>query len=718
METPMTTSTTLYHPNPHSKTRSPPTIPDVILLCLIDILGDRSTLDLVTAARHYREYGVEKVLTTQGGKAVVLRTPRQVDSFARFILAAPQKRGHFIARLSIALPAFESENLEDAKRLAQAIPHLTELRRLYLSEPEAGLASYPPIIDAFRSLRSVRILGISGADEWTNLLLSRLRAGLHELYIYRRAAWDEGRGFSMSFSLWRFAYSLRKLFVDCGFAACLEHNGGGTAVESDDAGYEADTELERKVDDGGSEDEPDVDSVVVSDVNGPRSEGTSATCVEVPPPVLDASVTSKDLSVGRAFEESKELTAVDGSPSGLEDKDTEHGDRNSIEAWVADVAHQQGHVGHGVVNANNIEGPVPANVSQEDHGASNGEVAVDDGYDHDEDHHHNEDHDDEDHDDEDHDDDDYPGSDAESAVSDYDEVIWASKDIPQFNNLTELWIPDLVRDSRASIVLATPALTYLDVGAAATVYTPELRRTLEANKSATSRRFNNDASKDIQRWRYLKQVRGGLVDLAVLGNTVAVDSIEVVGIITDKVLQLLPTVVADHSPTILRATMAFPFTYGLWAMNDAAAEEVEEMNNVQHLTLRVVVKKDIHKSALKKCLVATLRAFEGLARVFIDLMYDEDDCQSAGPGSLDGIDLDGFAKDLVHMVKREKGEYCQLFYIKQDQRVSCLSVERTLEFRGGEEHAQWKICALDHTETQSKEEEMLEIGMFSETYPL
>ncbi|RPD55543.1 hypothetical protein L226DRAFT_614716 [Lentinus tigrinus ALCF2SS1-7] len=660
----MTTSTTLYHPNPHSPTRPPPTVSDPTLLCIKDIFGHQSILELLPAVTRNREYGIRKVLSS--GK-VELRTPRQVASFAHLILAAPQKRSHLVSSLSIALPTFLPEDLEGAERLTQAIAHLTELRELDLLHPEAGLASYPPLINAFRSLRSVRVLRVSGADEWTNRLLRRLQAGLQELYLYRGAFWGEGGDFVMLLELYRFASSLRKLVVDGGFTPCLPNanqshfeTASDTAVEADvelegesDAGYDADNESSESVDD---EAKSEVGSASVPVVVGPSTETTSETYTQGVPLVLNADVFNKLMSVGGALEKSREIYAGNGSPS--EDEGTGDEDRKRIKAWAANVAYHQG-----------LE--------------LNGEVV---------------------------DDNDYSQDDAGSAASD---VEWVTHEVTGhrvFPNLIYLWIPDPARGiPTTATMMATPGIIFLDIGTTHESYTGALRRIRRANKFATFL-----ASKKTQRWPNLQEVRGSLVDLAVFGNTTTTTALEVVGVIDNKNLQLLPAVVDDHNPMILRATIRIPCKSPLRRRPDQLPEEVLEeadsMLEVHHLTLRVVFKNNINLLALRASLLRILRTWGGLLQVFIDLMYDEEDCRSAGPGALDGVDL----HDLVRDLAEEMGEYYQILYIRQGRRVACCDTRRVVEGR----EVRWRVHVLNQIETREKEQEMQEGGMFSAVYPL
>lgn len=498
-----------------------------------------------------------------------LRTAQQVISFTELILKAPEKRGGLVDTLSLHIPVFENPN--DAERLRETIMHLTKLHSLYLERPEAGLAAHPRLISGFRSLRSIRMLAVTDADEWTNHLLSRLRSGLECLAIYRRAASGTSAhdNFSMSCVLWRFAHTLQWLHVDAGFATHLDDDfdtsdgdsadtdGESDLADSDGENDLADSETRSEVAevdhepedgeyhaDGESEaDKMDVDSIFVPEVDessGYSSGYTSDTYAEDEPRalVLDGAAIDKKLATCGALE--------DDEPTGSGSQ------RFALRpaTWPSDESDSE-------------EPTVEVQAHAYEHGRTSDERLADE-------------------------------DSAWDATSDLDEVEWQGQ-MAIFPALQLLSIPSLTRDTGSNLMFAAPFITSLDVGGKLTTYTRGARRLRRTNKAETYLRYEQLWRENTARdWPYLEQVRGGLVDLAVLGNTTIAQTLEIVGVIT-RHHALIPVVVGDNIAETLRMTLALPFRTAR-LQNPLYANA---MNTIKSLALRVVMKRDIHMVAFE-----------------------------------------------------------------------------------------------------------------------
>ncbi|KAI0765402.1 hypothetical protein C8Q74DRAFT_1288158 [Fomes fomentarius] len=130
--------------------------------------------------------------------------------------------------------------------------------------------------------------------------------------------------------------------------------------------------------------------------------------------------------------------------------------------------------------------------------------------------------------------------------------------------------------------------------------------------------FNDENDAAIRRcWRNLKLVKGGLVDLAALGNTSTTVEMEIAGDILSHFL-LIPCVVGDNAPRVLRLSIRMPFTMAGISIEDATAH----MTSVRKLTIRALVGRAWKKDTARN-IALLVNLFQNVEFVFVEIIADK-----------------------------------------------------------------------------------------------
>ena len=187
----------------------------------------------------------------------------------------------------------------------------------------------------------------------------------------------------------------------------------------------------------------------------------------------------------------------------------------------------------------------------------------------------------------------------ESDDDDDDNDNDSDPEIAEFPLVDRLVVPESVADSDADFMEAFPNLRFLDVGTVVTKcegWSPEHRFIRSTNINSKLELLKNpglDEDGNMRTyWKTLESVRGGILDLALFGNVSTVRELEIVGQISQG-FKLIPAVVGDHSPQILRLSV------GDKEDDEEDDEDVDEaededtneeaLQSVQSLTARFVV---------------------------------------------------------------------------------------------------------------------------------
>lgn len=111
--------------------------------------------------------------------------------------------------------------------------------------------------------------------------------------------------------------------------------------------------------------------------------------------------------------------------------------------------------------------------------------------------------------------------------------------------------------------------------------------------------FNDQDDAAVRRcWRNLKLVKGGVVDLAAMGNTSTIAELEIAGDILSHFL-LIPCVVGDNAPRVLRLSIYMPFSMSGISIEDATVH----LTSVRKLTIRALVGRVWKKDTVSTLLV-------------------------------------------------------------------------------------------------------------------
>lgn len=165
-------------------------------------------------------------------------------------------------------------------------------------------------------------------------------------------------------------------------------------------------------------------------------------------------------------------------------------------------------------------------------------------------------------------------------------------ELPVFTRVTRLEIPNLPGDATGDEYrIMFPAIRHLDLGDRYHNWCGKDRRCREQSKF-TTRRLDNEIQKNgvTDSWRDLQLVRGGLLNLALFGNTCTTRILEIVGAI-EADQGLIAEVVDDHSPTVLRLCIQAPFKI----TREFAARAQTRTRSVTCLSLSVLA-QDVHSA--------------------------------------------------------------------------------------------------------------------------
>ncbi|KAM5541813.1 hypothetical protein V8D89_004542 [Ganoderma adspersum] len=279
----------------------------------------------------------------------------------------------------------------------------------------------------------------------------------------------------------------------------------------------------------------------------------------------------------------------------------------------------------------------------------------------------------------------------------------------EFAELRRLHVPRFFLEpgigQRAGFMYLAPNLRALDVGAVYAAQPPttttiqELLAHRHCNKAATIK-FQLDVAAERRKpvWTELELVRGGLVDLFMFGNTCRAGVLELVGgPVVDPGLQwLIPHVVLDHEPRVLRFSIAGPeFHMGGFVANP------DMLDTVESLYVRVVLTSEAEWAACEAALSDLLYCF-GYCRVL---------CVELAPAN---------AAVCEFLAGKDRTQIAGAFAARTDA-VQAICVSTSLGpayWRVG--GARGELRQLEGPQMEDEEGRRLLTGwnMFSEAYPL
>lgn len=162
--------------------------------------------------------------------------------------------------------------------------------------------------------------------------------------------------------------------------------------------------------------------------------------------------------------------------------------------------------------------------------------------------------------------------------------------LPQFAEMRRLYLvgyePRYVGDT---FMRMFPELRCLDIGASRRAFDATATTVRGLNLEATRAAWDNNEGEEP--WNGIGLVRGGIVDLAALGNTCQAHELEIQGNVSGNLYSLIPEVVEDNGPEVLRLSVGTPLPVWPEAAGDIQMLK-NKMESVRFFTLRVVVGAD------------------------------------------------------------------------------------------------------------------------------
>ncbi|KAI1789451.1 hypothetical protein LXA43DRAFT_1154271, partial [Ganoderma leucocontextum] len=265
----------------------------------------------------------------------------------------------------------------------------------------------------------------------------------------------------------------------------------------------------------------------------------------------------------------------------------------------------------------------------------------------------------------------------------------------------------------AGLMVIVPDLRVLDVG------TDYSSRTW-SEEAFDRRHRNKTATMDVQLdahngrrppvWPGLELVRGGLVDLLMFGNSCRAIALELIGqpIATPALQRLIPVVVADHAPRILRLSLSGPqFDMGVFV-----AERLQ-MRSVHCLHVRIVLTSVPTEAEWTACELTTSRHV--LQRALTDLTYAFGECMAVF------VELEAVDPALRDFLAGKDREQFARSIMARSEIVHVVCVSTSLG------PAYWRLCRviggvreLEQPRLPNDEGRRIftKCGAFSEAYPL